>query len=670
MPRPATTPGFATRLCRAPCWLASDGAARSRFSAIRWSCAAHATRSFAVSRLDAGVAHHRHRCPSAHTDDPARHARPRPRRCVPGAPLPTSSRPMASGWRDSARRGQRPSSSPDGTSEVSCTARLRCSSASRSARTSARLNERQEPAAPVRWVNHWDNLDGTIERGYAGRSIFFENGRVLGRPHPRARLRTSAGVGRHQRRDGQQRQRQPAACITDGFIPQLARVADALRPWGVALSVSIDFSSPRASAGWTRSIRSTRASRRSGRIACRRDLPRDPRPWRLRAQGRLGRPARSVRIQPDARRRRQRDRACARAAQRRDLLSRLRLRPLDGLARTRRTIAPVPPTTTSTPLDGRFDANVVLQIKHGPIDFQVREPASPLFGALAQARIRRSSCRSRRSISASSATSASSSRCGRTVLDFDLQATSTSPGTPVRELVSGRDFQSATRRVRRRLERRARQQLARARPGDGESLWLRPAGVESDDLREADRRRLDDADLRARSAGRRDHHQHPARFVAGLRTLHRTARRRHADRHHRRALRARRSSRRSETGGANGTAPTEPASAWIERSATGTGFVSQYMPARRSAASSHCASTPDELLLFFHHVPYTHVLRSGKTVIQHIYDSALSGRGRRRPTSSTALAPARAADRSRSGTQRCSPGSSTRPGTPSSGVMR
>ena len=35
-----------------------------------------------------------------------------------------------------------------------------------------------------------------------------------------------------------------------------------------------------------------------------------------------------------------------------------------------------------TPLDGKFDDNVILQIKHGPIDFQVREPASPLFGAL------------------------------------------------------------------------------------------------------------------------------------------------------------------------------------------------------------------------------------------------------------------------------------------------
>jgi alpha-glucuronidase len=34
------------------------------------------------------------------------------------------------------------------------------------------------------------------------------------------------------------------------------------------------------------------------------------------------------------------------------------------------------------PLDGKFDDNVIVQIKNGPIDFQVREPASPLFGAL------------------------------------------------------------------------------------------------------------------------------------------------------------------------------------------------------------------------------------------------------------------------------------------------
>src|SRR6266478_1021996 len=42
----------------------------------------------------------------------------------------------------------------------------------------AKLDELQEPYVPIRWVDQWDNLDGRIERGYAGRSIFFDNGAV------------------------------------------------------------------------------------------------------------------------------------------------------------------------------------------------------------------------------------------------------------------------------------------------------------------------------------------------------------------------------------------------------------------------------------------------------------------------------------------------------------
>src|SRR5581483_1383466 len=42
----------------------------------------------------------------------------------------------------------------------------------------AHLNEQQTPYAPVRWVNQWDRIAGTIERGYGGRSIFFDNGNV------------------------------------------------------------------------------------------------------------------------------------------------------------------------------------------------------------------------------------------------------------------------------------------------------------------------------------------------------------------------------------------------------------------------------------------------------------------------------------------------------------
>ncbi|MFB9447026.1 alpha-glucuronidase [Dactylosporangium vinaceum] len=58
--------------------------------------------------------------------------------------------------------------------------------------------------------------------------------------------------------------------------------------------------------------------------------------------------------------------------------------------------------------------------------------------------------------------------------------------------------------------------------------------------------------------------------------------------------------------------------------ATGTGFTGQY-PQPLADEHESLATCPDELLLFFHHVPYTHVLHSGKTVIQHIYDTHFQG---------------------------------------------
>ncbi len=55
---------------------------------------------------------------------------------------------------------------------------------------------------------------------------------------------------------------------------------------------------------------------------------------------------------------------------------------------------------------------------------------------------------------------------------------------------------------------------------------------------------------------------------------------------------------------------------------SGTGFAGSYPYPWSEIFESDC---PDELLLFFHHVPYTHRLRSGRTVIQHIYDTHFAG---------------------------------------------
>ena len=108
----------------------------------------------------------------------------------------------------------------------------------------AYLDEQQAPYAAIRWTNEWDNLDGTIERGYAGRSIFFEDGNVrpdLGRAADYARLLASVGINGCTVNNVNAN---PKAISTE-FLPELARIAGAFRPWGVRLSVSVDFSSPK-----------------------------------------------------------------------------------------------------------------------------------------------------------------------------------------------------------------------------------------------------------------------------------------------------------------------------------------------------------------------------------------------------------------------------------------
>ena len=61
----------------------------------------------------------------------------------------------------------------------------------------ARVDGIEQPAAGIRWIDQWDNLDGSVERGYGGRSIFFEGGKVredLTRAGQYARLLASIGI--------------------------------------------------------------------------------------------------------------------------------------------------------------------------------------------------------------------------------------------------------------------------------------------------------------------------------------------------------------------------------------------------------------------------------------------------------------------------------------------
>lgn len=63
----------------------------------------------------------------------------------------------------------------------------------------------------------------------------------------------------------------------------------------------------------------------------------------------------------------------------------------------------------------------------------------------------------------------------------------------------------------------------------------------------------------------------------------------------------------------------------IDRTAyNGSGYAAQYPPGLAESLES-IISTPEDLLLWFHHVPYSHLLSSGKTVLQHMYDAHYEG---------------------------------------------
>src|SRR5262249_27839946 len=104
----------------------------------------------------------------------------------------------------------------------------------------ADLDEKQIPYAPARWVNHWDNLDGTIERGSGGRSIFWDNGHVradLTRVSDYGRLLASIGINGCSINNVNADRR----VISPEYLPEVAKIAAALRPWGVRIAISIDF---------------------------------------------------------------------------------------------------------------------------------------------------------------------------------------------------------------------------------------------------------------------------------------------------------------------------------------------------------------------------------------------------------------------------------------------
>ncbi|HHX32551.1 MAG TPA: alpha-glucuronidase [Bacteroidales bacterium] len=243
----------------------------------------------------------------------------------------------------------------------------------------SQLEISEKPVYDVRILNHWDNLNGTVERGYAGYSIWKWDelpSKVSPRYEDYARANASIGI------NGTVLNNVNASpdILTQEYLEKVEIIANILRPYGMKVYLSVNFSSPSILGGLTNSD------------------PKDPdvqKWWKNKVKdiyqlipdfgGFLVKANSEGQPGPQDFGRTHADGANMLA----DVLS-----PYKGIVMWRAFV--YNPTDQDRakqaynefmPLDGKFRENVIVQVKNGPVDFQPREPFSPLFGAMKETAI-------------------------------------------------------------------------------------------------------------------------------------------------------------------------------------------------------------------------------------------------------------------------------------------
>jgi len=248
------------------------------------------------------------------------------------------------------------------------------------------------PATSVRLLDHWDNVDvhpvmGQVERGYAGGSLWFDAGALredLTRVDRYARLLAACGINRVCLNNVNVHPTE-THLLTDR-LAWVARLAGVFRPWGIRVHLAVNVEAPRTLGGLASADPCDAAVRAwwaeaTGRVYA--AIP-DFGGYVVKADSE-GQPG------PFAYGRSHADGAnCLAAA----------LAPHGGLVhwrafvynhrqdwRDRTTDRARAAYDHFVPLDGQFADNVILQVKYGPLDFQVREAVSPLLVALPRTRV-------------------------------------------------------------------------------------------------------------------------------------------------------------------------------------------------------------------------------------------------------------------------------------------
>ena len=233
-----------------------------------------------------------------------------------------------------------------------------------------------KPAFEQRILNHWDNLDGTVERGFAGHSIWKWDEINVNNPTSNSNIyaeyaRANASVGING--SVLNNVNANANILTEEYLLKVKTIADIFRPYGVKVYLSLNFAAPKHLAGLETSD----------------PLNKDVIAWwnakvdeiyklipdfggflvKANSEGQSG-PQDYGRTHADG------------ANMIADAL-----KPHGGIVMWRAFVYnPQSPDRAKQaveeflPLDGQFRDNVLIQIKNGPVDFQPREPFSPLFG--------------------------------------------------------------------------------------------------------------------------------------------------------------------------------------------------------------------------------------------------------------------------------------------------
>lgn len=237
-----------------------------------------------------------------------------------------------------------------------------------------RLDIQEKPAFDIRVLNHWDNLDGTIERGYAGRSLWKWvelPDSVSARYREYARANASVGI------NGTVLNNVNASpeILSADYLQKVQKLADVFRPYGIKVYLSVNFASPMKLGGlstadpldeevarwWKEKVREIYGLIPDfGGFLVKANSEGQPGPCdygRTHAEG--------ANMLAEA------------------------LKPYGGIVMWRAFVYSPSDADRAKqaylefqPLDGRFRDNVMVQVKNGPIDFQPREPYSPLFGAM------------------------------------------------------------------------------------------------------------------------------------------------------------------------------------------------------------------------------------------------------------------------------------------------